>query len=94
MRPLRRATESDLEVADELQRRATEVDIERRFSSEHRAVHARDEVLSVVSHYLRNPLTVVLLEARILGELLETSDQRARTMRQSVDSIRRDRRRG
>ena len=56
-------TPSDLEAADELQRRATEVDIERRLSSEQRAVRARDEVLAVVSHDLGNPLSVILLEA-------------------------------
>ena len=82
-------TPGDLAVADELQRRATEVDIERRLSSEQRAVRARDELLAVVSHDLRNPLMVVLLEARILGQLPETGDQRARTMRESADSIRR-----
>jgi chemotaxis family two-component system sensor kinase Cph1 len=83
-------TPSDLEVADELQRRATEVDIERRLSSEQRAVRARDELLAVVSHDLRNPLLVVLLEAGLLsGHLPETDDPRVRTMRESVDAIER-----
>jgi signal transduction histidine kinase len=83
-------TPSDLEVADELQRRATEVDIERRLSSEQRAVRARDEVLAVVSHDLGNPLSVILLEAAHLSvHLRETGDQRTRTMRESVDAIRR-----
>jgi len=83
-------TPSDVEVADELQRRAAEVDIERRLSSEHRAVRARDEVLAIVSHDLRNPLLVVMLEAAfLLDHSPETGDQRARTMRESVDSIRR-----
>ena len=50
-------TPSDLEAADELQRRATEVDIERRLLSEQRAVRARDELLAVVSHDLGNPLS-------------------------------------
>ena len=83
-------TPSDLEAADELQRRATEVDIERRLSSEQRAVRARDEVLAVVSHDLGNPLSVILLEAaHLLGHLPETGDQRARTLRESVELIRR-----
>jgi len=83
-------TPGDLEAADEMQRRATEVDIERRLSSEQRAVRARDELLAVVSHDLRNPLFVVSLEAaHLLGHLPETGDQHARTMRESVDSIRR-----
>ena len=45
-------TPSDLEAADELQRRATEVDLQRRLLSEQRAVRARDEMLAVVSHDL------------------------------------------
>jgi len=83
-------TQSDLEVADELQRRATEVDIGRRLSSEQRAVRARDELLAVVSHDLRNPLLVVLLEAGLLSDRLpETGDLHVRTMRESVDAIER-----
>jgi two-component system, chemotaxis family, sensor kinase Cph1 len=83
-------TPSDLEAADELQRRATEVDIQRRLSSEQRAVRARDEMLAVVSHDLGNPLSVILLEAaHLLGYLPETEDQRTRTLRESVERIRR-----
>jgi light-regulated signal transduction histidine kinase (bacteriophytochrome) len=83
-------TPSDLEAADELQRRATEVDIERRLSSEQHAVRVRDEVLAVVSHDLRNPLSVILLEAvQLLGHLPETGDPHARELRQSVERIRR-----
>jgi chemotaxis family two-component system sensor kinase Cph1 len=83
-------TSSDLEAADELQRRATEVDLKRRLSSEQRAVRARDEMLSVVSHDLGNPLSVILLEtAQLLGHLPETGGQRTRTMRESAVLIRR-----
>jgi light-regulated signal transduction histidine kinase (bacteriophytochrome) len=56
-------TASSLEVADDLQHRAIEVDLERRFSSEQRAVRVRDELLAVVSHDLRNPLASILLHA-------------------------------
>jgi light-regulated signal transduction histidine kinase (bacteriophytochrome) len=83
-------TPSDLEAADELQRRATEVDIARRLSSEQRAVRARDEVLAVVSHDLGSPLLVILLEAaHVLRHLPETGDQPARGLRESVELIRR-----
>jgi len=83
-------TPSDLEAADELQRRATEVDIERRLSSEQRAVRARDEMLAVVSHDLENPLSVILLAAaHLLAHLPESGDPRAGTLRQSVELIRR-----
>jgi chemotaxis family two-component system sensor kinase Cph1 len=56
-------TASDLEAADDLQRRAIEVDLEMRFVSEQRAVRARDDLLAVVSHDLRNPLASILLHA-------------------------------
>ena len=83
-------TQSDLEAADELQRRAAEVDIARRLSSEQRAVRARDELLAVVSHDLGNPLSVILLEAaHLLGHLPETGDPSARGLRESVELIRR-----
>jgi chemotaxis family two-component system sensor kinase Cph1 len=80
-------TQRDFEAAEELQRRATEVDIERRLSNEQRALRARDEVLAVVSHDLRNPLTVILLEARqLLAHLPKTGDH-APTLREFVDPI-------
>ncbi|HEU5310007.1 MAG TPA: ATP-binding protein, partial [Candidatus Eisenbacteria bacterium] len=83
-------TPSDLDAADELQRRATEVDIERRLSSEQRAVRARDEMLAVVSHDLQNPLSVILLEAaHVLAHLPQSGDPRAGTLRESVEVIRR-----
>lgn len=83
-------TPSDLEAADELQRRATEVDIERRLSSEQRAVRARDEMLAVVSHDLENPLSVILLGAAyLLAHLPESGDPSAGTLRESVELIRR-----
>ena len=53
-------------------------------------MRARDEVLAVVSHDLRNPLSVILLEAvQLLGHLPETDDPHARELRQSVERIRR-----
>ncbi len=80
-------TPSDLEAADELQRRAIEVDIERRLFSEQRAVRARNEMLAVVSHDLGNPLAVILLEAaHLLGHLPVTEDQRNRTLRERSSS--------
>ena len=59
-------TASDLEAADELRRRAIEVDIERRLLSEQRAVRARDDLIAVVSHDLRSPLSAILLQAEVM----------------------------
>jgi light-regulated signal transduction histidine kinase (bacteriophytochrome) len=82
-------TPSDLDAADELQRRATEVDLERSVSREQRAVRARDEVLAIVSHDLGNPLAVIVLEAaQLLRHLPATGDQRAHTLRASAELIR------
>ena len=59
-------TASDLEAADELQRRAIEVDLERRLLSEQRAVRARDDLIAVVSHDLRSPLSTILMQAEVM----------------------------
>ena len=59
-------TASDLEAADELRRYALEIDLERQVARGQRAVRARDEVLAIVSHDLRNPLWVIDLQAREL----------------------------
>jgi len=59
-------TAGNLEAADDLQRRAIEVDLERRFLSEQRAVQARDDLVAVVSHDLRNPLASILLHAEAM----------------------------
>jgi signal transduction histidine kinase len=56
----------DLEAAGELRRYALEIDLERQVARGERAVRARDEVLAVVSHDLRNPLSVIDLQAKVL----------------------------
>ncbi len=59
-------TASDLEAAEELRRRAVEVDLERQLVSEQRAVEARDDLLAVVSHDLRSPLSTIVLLSDVL----------------------------
>ena len=56
--------------------RSTLVDSDRIQEELRRVVAARDEVLAIVSHDLRNPLSAVQLSARLLGEL--GLDERAR----------------
>jgi two-component system, chemotaxis family, sensor kinase Cph1 len=63
-------TASDLEAADELRRRAIEVDLERRLLSEQRAVRARDDLIAVVSHDLKNPLSATHMKA-LVEDLLD-----------------------
>jgi light-regulated signal transduction histidine kinase (bacteriophytochrome) len=82
-------TAGHLEAADELQRRAIEVDLERRFSSEQRAVRARDELLAVVSHDLQNPLASIVLDAKSMLRLTPGDDDKVpvRILRQCAEGI-------
>jgi light-regulated signal transduction histidine kinase (bacteriophytochrome) len=82
-------TASNLEAADELQRRAIEVDLERRVSSEQRAVRDRDELLAVVSHDLQNPLASILLEAKSMLRLTSAvgDNERVSVLRECAEAI-------
>lgn len=63
----RRYAEEDLASAEELGRRAgIAVDNARLWHEAQRAIRARDEVLAVVSHDLKNPLESVLLSSALL----------------------------
>lgn len=62
--------EAELEVALELSRRAAlAVDNARLYEEAQRASRAREEVLAVVSHDLRNPLNAIVLGASLLEDL-------------------------
>jgi chemotaxis family two-component system sensor kinase Cph1 len=63
-------TTSELDTADELQRRATEVEVERRLAAEQRAVRARDDIIAIVSHDLKNPLNIIKLQIGMLSTVL------------------------
>lgn len=61
--------EADFEVALELARRAAlAVDNARLYEEAQRASRAREDVLAVVSHDLRNPLNAIVLGAALLDE--------------------------
>jgi PAS domain S-box-containing protein len=69
--PARPYTADDLVLADELGRRAgLAADNARLYRAARDAVAARDEVLSVVSHDLGNPLSAIRVSARVMGRLL------------------------
>jgi chemotaxis family two-component system sensor kinase Cph1 len=81
-------TKSDLEAADELQRRATESDLERRVSSEQRAVQTRDDLIAVVSHDLRTPLSSIQLQAEMILKGVPSDDEEgSRRLRVGGDRI-------
>ena len=82
-------TASDLEAADELQRRVIEVDVERRLMSEQRAVRARNDLIAVVSHDLRSPLSAILMQAEAMLNGAPHGEESAHRSRASVERIRR-----
>jgi signal transduction histidine kinase len=76
--------------------RSTLVDSDRIEEELRRVVAARDEVLAIVSHDLRNPLSAVQLSARLLGDLglderarkhLEMIQRAVRSMSRLIDDL-------
>jgi PAS domain S-box-containing protein len=81
----RRYTLTDVAFAEDLARRAAlAVEHARLFQDAQQATQARDQVLAIVAHDLRNPLSTVLMAAQLL---LETPTEK--TDRKHLDIIRR-----
>ena len=73
----------DVEPARELARRAAlAVDNARLYEEARQAARARDEVLAVVSHDLRNPLHAVLLASTVLEDFSSADQWTARDLQQ------------
>jgi signal transduction histidine kinase len=67
-----------------------EVDLERQVVREQRAVRARDDLVAVVSHDLRNPLNVIQMQAAILHRALDGGNEEfSRRIQTSADHIQR-----
>jgi signal transduction histidine kinase len=70
----RRFTLHDLALAEELARRASlAVENARLFEAAGAATRARDQMLGIVAHDLRNPLGTIRMAADLLGEVLDAS---------------------
>jgi light-regulated signal transduction histidine kinase (bacteriophytochrome) len=65
----------ELYAVRDLRRSAIELDLARQVAKEREAVRARDEIVAVVSHDLRNPMTIVTMQAGIMQRML-VGDQR------------------
>lgn len=85
-RAARRYRESDVTLASELALRvAFAIDNARLYQSAQAANRARDEVLGVVSHDLRNPLSVISMCTRVLLENPPAEAPARRELLSSVD---------
>jgi PAS domain S-box-containing protein len=83
----RHFTEDDLALIEELARRASlAVDNARLFHHAQQATRARDEMLGVVAHDLRNPLNTITMGASLL---LETLPETPPALRRQADMVRR-----
>jgi two-component system, chemotaxis family, sensor kinase Cph1 len=83
-------TTADLEAAENFRRDAVEIDLERQVVREQRAVRARDDLVAVVSHDLRNPLGVIQMQAAILLQTVGSGNEDfSRRIQTSTDHIQR-----
>jgi chemotaxis family two-component system sensor kinase Cph1 len=83
-------TSHDLEAAEHLRRDAVEIDLERQVVREQRAVRARDDLVAVVSHDLRNPLGVIQMQAAVLLQTVGSgTEDFSRRIQTSTDHIQR-----
>jgi PAS domain S-box-containing protein len=90
----RRYGPDDLALAEELARRAAlAVDNARLYHATEHATRARDEMLGVVAHDLRNPLNTIVMGANLLAELIPETQaalrRQAELMRRGADSMNR-----
>jgi signal transduction histidine kinase len=83
----------DVALASELARRGSlAIDNARLYLESQQAVRAREEVLAIVSHDLRNPLNAVMLAAQLMkeetrSEELETIELSAQRMRRLIEDL-------
>ena len=67
----------ELQAAESLRRNALEHDLARQVQREHAAVRARDELVAVVSHDLRSPLTILLMQCGMMRNMVPAEDNKA-----------------
>lgn len=77
--------EADVELAEEVGRRAaTAMENARLYEAARRATRARDDMLGVVSHDLRNPVHTVFMSSSFLLELLPEEEHKAERMQAAL----------
>ncbi len=85
----RRYTSADLAFAEDLASRAAlAIDNALLYDAAQRAIQAREDVLSIVSHDLKNPLSSIMLGTALVLQPSETTDRRKG--RRQIEAIRRN----
>jgi signal transduction histidine kinase len=83
-------TNSDLDGARELRRCVVEIDLERQLTRARHAVRVRDDLVAVVSHDLRNPLSVIQMQtALLLNSTVRAQDEPVRRLRAAAERTQR-----
>ncbi|MDR9865709.1 ATP-binding protein [Pseudomonas baetica] len=78
----------DLFAANDLRRSALENDLARQVRREQEAVRARDELVAVVSHDLRNPMTVISMLCGMLQKAFSSEGQHtSRRISTAIDTM-------
>jgi PAS domain S-box-containing protein len=74
--------EDDLALAEELARRAAlAVENARLYHEAELATRARDQMLGIVAHDLRNPLNTILMASELLEEVLASDEKKSRQVK-------------
>lgn len=74
---------ADAYAVRELRRSAIENDLARQVLREHEAIRERDELVAVVSHDLRNPMTIIIMQCGMMQRLV-AKDESKHTVRLSA----------
>ncbi len=82
-------TATDVETAEDLRRYAVELDLGRQVVREQRAVQARDDLVAVVSHDLKNPLGLIASQAALFLRFINPADEGSVRLRGGVERMQR-----
>jgi len=81
---------AEMHATAELRRRAVEADLVRQIAREQAAVRARDEMVAIVSHDLRTPIAIVVMQTVLMQRLLGKDDnEMLKRLRTAADIIHR-----
>lgn len=80
----------DLFAATDLRRSALEADLSRQVVREQEAVRARDELVAVVSHDLRSPMTVIVMQCGMMLRLVSADNgPSSKRINSAIDTMQR-----